>query len=461
MIPRGLLVLVLSLLGATVYGQNAKPLPNVVLITVDTLRADHVSSYGYHLRTTPNIDALAADGVRFDKAYTSIPLTGPSHFSILTARYAQEHGARINGRASRKDGKLLFLPQILRRNGYRTAAFVSAGPLTSRLTGLNEYFDRYDEDLPRKYQMLNSMRFAEDVTPNAIQWIRNNRQGPFFAWVHYFDPHTPYQDRKDFEQLQQIGSAPRYPGLNMRDAATRDRVRQYDAEVAYADHYIGKLLEAIDALGLRENTLVVLAADHGESLGEHGYVGHGRQLYENIIHVPLIFRFPGVATKGRVVREKVSLIDLTPTVVDLTIKRHRPDAELPIELGGRSIAAALGNGKVEEETVRYLTYGGKKGFFPRWISFLWTELDARPLLMGRTIGSRKIIWSLHDEALEVFDLGRDPNELHASRPKDGSQQYQLETARLDRWYQATESEAGENTMTEEDIEALKSLGYLQ
>lgn len=462
MFPRGLVVVILSLLGTAAYGQGqGKPLPNVLLITVDTLRADHVSSYGYHLRTTPNIDKLAADGVRFDKAYTSIPLTGPSHFSILTSRYAQEHGARINGRATRKDGKLLFLPQVLRRNGYRTAAFVSAWPLTSRLTGLNEFFDHYDEDLSRKYQMLNSRRFAEDVTPRAIQWIKNNQKSRFFVWVHYFDPHSPYQDRKEYEHLKQIGSAPRYPGLNMRDAATRDRIRQYDAEVAYADHYIGKLLAAVDAMGLRDDTLVVLAADHGESLGEHGYIGHGRHLYEDIIHVPLIYRFPGAISKGKVVREKVSLIDVMPTVVDLTIKRHRPDAKLPVELGGHSMAAALGNGKIEDETIRYLTYGGKKGFFPRWVSFLWTDLDARPLQIGRTTGSRKVIWALHDDNLEVFDLQRDPNELKPARPKDGSQQYELETARLDHWYKATESEAGENRMTEHDVEVLKSLGYLQ
>jgi len=456
-----LLTVVLALSGAVYAQDGGQQTPNVVLITVDTLRADHVSSYGYHLKTTPNIDELASEGVRFAKAYSAIPLTGPSHFSLLTSRYPQEHGARINGISALKNGRLLFLPQVLKGHDYHTAAFVSAWPLTSRLTGLDEYFDVYDEDLPRQYQVFNSMRWAEDVTPNAITWLKANYEdGPFFLWVHYFDPHEPYNLREGYTNLEQLGPAS-YPGLDMNDDDTRDRIQRYDSEIGYADHYIGILLDTLDELGLRDSTLVALTADHGESLGEHGYVGHGRQLYEPVVHVPLIMRLPGVAEAGKVVNEEVSLIDLTPTIIDVALRTSDPDLKLPIELGGRSFAAGLNGGSVEAETVRYLTYGGKKGFFPRWVSFMWTDLDSRPLMVGRTTGTRKVIWAMQDQQVEIIDLAADPHELAVLKPDRGSDQYRLESGRLDRWYQATVGEAGENRMTEEDMEVLKSLGYVQ
>jgi len=450
----------MSLAGAFLARGAPQKNPNVVLITIDTLRADHVSSYGYHLRTTPTIDALAEEGARFERAYSPIPLTGPSHFSILTSRYPQEHGARINGRSYRRDGRLLFLPQVLKGHDYSTAAFVSGWPLTSRLTGLDEHFDHYDEDLPRKFQLFNSMRYAEDVTPNAVSWLKANHDRPFFLWVHYFDPHEPYNLRHDFTDPERLGKAS-YPGLNMNDSDTKDRIVRYDSEVAYADHHVGILMNSLDELGLRDNTLVAVTADHGESLGEHDYVGHGRQLYECIVRVPLVVRFPGVIDPGKVIAEEVSLLDLTPSIIDMTLRPSDPNLELPIELGGKSFAAGLNGSSVEAQTVRYLTYGGKKGFFPRWISFMWTEFDSRPLLVGRATGSRKVIWAMQDQELEIIDLATDPYELAARRPGTGSDQYRLESGRLDRWYQATVGEAGENRMTEEDMKVLESLGYIQ
>ncbi len=452
-----LLAILLSVSAAPLAAAAEEQSTNVLLITVDTLRADHLSCYGYHRRTSPNIDKLASEGTRFEKAYTPIPLTGPAHFSLLTSRYPQEHGARINGLSHRKKTKLLFLPQVLRKHGYRNGAFVSAWPLTSRLTHIDQYFDHYDEDMPRGYQVFNSMRWAEDVTPRAQSWLRSNADGPFFLWVHYFDPHEPYNLRKGFTELEQLAE-PGYPGLDIEDEAVRERLLRYDSEIAYADHHIGKLLASLDDLELRDSTLVVLASDHGESLGERDYVGHGRFLYEPIVHVPLIFRLPGAVSAGKVVAETVSLIDLSPTIIDMVTKR---DQELPIELGGNNLAAALNGGKIDDATARYVTFGGKKGFFPRWISFLWTDMDSSPLKIGRKTGSRKVIWSLRDDEMEIFDVAADPHEQAPKAMKEGSPQYKRETARLKRWYDATEGEAGDNQMTEKDIEILKSLGYLK
>ncbi|MCW5982536.1 MAG: sulfatase [Bryobacteraceae bacterium] len=431
--------------------------PNIVLITVDTLRADHLSSYGYHLKTSPNIDKLASEGTRFEKAYTAIPLTGPAHITMLTSRYPQEHGGRINGVSHSDDARLLFLPQILRKFSYRTAAFVSAWPLVGRLTRLNAHFDRYDEDLTRTYQLLNSSRWAEDVTPKAIEWMKQNREGPFFLWVHYFDPHSPYQLREGFGKLPRSGNPQR-----RNDRRDPDLIRRYNSEVAYTDHYIGKLMAAVDQQAGRESTLVVLTADHGESLGEHGYVGHGRRLYESIVRVPLIVRWPGVVKAGQVARGRVSLVDLTPTIVDVTLRRSHPDLELPVPLGGQGFGAALAGGPpMEERTIRYLTFAGKKGFVPRFLSFLWTHLDDRPLWVGQLTGNRKVLWSPQGESMEIFDLGADPYEKAPAKPKRTTRIYEGETARLQHWYDFTSGASGENRMTSQDIEALKSLGYLQ
>ncbi len=434
--------------------------PNVLLITVDTLRSDHVSCYGYHLRTSPNIDKLASEGVRFDHAHTTIPLTGPAHFSLLTATYPQENGARINGIAYHDKARLLFLPQILRRFGYRNAAFVSAWPLTSRLTHMDEWFDHYDEDLSRSYQMFNSSRYAEDVTPRAVSWMQANEHRPFFMWVHYFDPHEPYHLRESFANPEQIGEPAISPELENDDA--RQRIREYDSEIGYADYYIGHLLRTLDQMKLRDSTLVVLVADHGESLGEHNYVGHGRQLYDPIVRIPLIMRFPGVIPPGKVVRREVSLLDVAPTMADLAAKPRNGRLELPVPLGGRSLAATVRGGpEPSERIVRFVTFAGRKGFMPQFLMNIFLDLDGLPLKMGHKLGARKVIWTPEDDALEIFDVGKDPYELSAKTPAERTPQYKAEVSRMRRWFKSTAGEEGENRMTAKDMEILKSLGYVQ
>ena len=323
-------------------GTPADSPPNLVLITVDTLRADHLSCYGYHLATSPNIDQLASEGVRFERAYSPIPLTGPSHISLFTSRFPQEHGARINGVAVAEDSKWLFLPQILRKFGYRNAAFVSAWTLTDRLTQLGQWFDTYDQDLTRSHQVFHSSRFAEDVTPPAIEWLRGNRHRPFFLWVHYFDPHSPYHPREEFASPKRNG----HPGnsADWADKEAQERINKYDSEVGYVDHHIGKLLAELDDLELRDSTIVALTADHGESLGEHGYVGHGRRLFKGIVHIPLILRYPGTIPAGRVIPQAASLLDLTPTVLELALGKGKA-ATLPVSFAGRSSASAVVGGE--------------------------------------------------------------------------------------------------------------------
>ncbi len=460
-----LTVVLLATVGLTVWATPAQtPLgevPNVLLITVDTLRADHVSSYGYYLKTTPNIDHLASEGARFDNAYSAIPLTGPSHFSIFTGRYPQEHGARINGVAVPENSRWLALPQILRKFGYHNAAFISAWPLTSRLTGLDRWFDHYDEELTRSYRVFTSTRFAEDVTPRAIAWLKDKPKQPFFLWVHYFDPHEPYHLRERFaspEKLHEPAAGRPQPSAEMRD-----RIHRYDSEVSYADYYVGKLLDSIDELGLRDKTLVTLAADHGESLGEHGYVGHGRRLSQDTVRVPLIFRYPGKVKPGQVIEENVTLLDLTPTLLGFTVADHITQDKVPISFAGMSLVPAMtGGGKVPQRPIRYVTFTGKKAFAPRWLSWMWVPNENRmPLHLGQTEGLHKMIWSPRKEELEVYDLGDDAYELDPDIYAKNDRTYKREMPVLRRWFESTNLEDNETTLSERDSEILKSLGYVR
>jgi arylsulfatase A-like enzyme len=363
---------------AAAAGATSAGVPHVVLITVDTLRADHLSCYGYHRNTSPHIDRLASEGVRFDQAYTTIPLTGPAHISLFTSRYPQEHGARNNGVATAGAAKLVFLPQVLRKHGYRAGAFVSAWPLTARLTHLDRSFDDYEETLTRRYKLFNSSRYAEDVTPLAVRWLERNAGKRFFLWVHYFDPHQPYERRSGFAPAANGAGAPD----RSQNAEMRDRIARYDSEIAYTDHHVGILLHTLDRLKLRDSTLIVVAADHGESLGEHDYVGHGRHLYRDIVRVPLIVRLPKAVPPGLVIPERVSLLDVAPTVVDLVLGPAR--GSLTKAFAGRSLAPALtGKATLKPRSLRYLTFGGEKLFFPQWLAWLWVPKAELPLRIGR------------------------------------------------------------------------------
>ena len=438
---------------------SAENLPNLVLITVDTLRADHLSSYGYHLATSPNIDRLASEGVRFARAYSPIPLTGPSHISLFTSRFPQEHGARINGLAVPEDSKWLFLPQILRKLGYRNAAFVSAWTLTDRLTQLGQWFDIYDQNLTQSHQVFHSSRFAEDVTPPAIEWLRDNRDRPFFLWVHYFDPHSPYHLRTEFASPESNG----HPD-NSADWANKEdqkRIHKYDSEIGYVDHHIGKLLAELDDLELRDSTIVALTADHGESLGEHGYVGHGRRLFEGIVHIPLILRYPRTIPAGRVIPRAASLLDLTPTLLELALGKEKT-ATLPVSFAGRSTAPAIIEGEsLPRRPIRYVAFAGRKGFAPRWMSWLWARNSTLPLHLGETVGFRKLVWTPGEKSLSVVNLEQDPLGLKPAVLGNGDKEYQAMAASLKRWFEATDLDEGDITMNERDIEVLKSLGYMQ
>lgn len=282
--------------------------PNVLLLSVDTLRADRLSGYGYRRPTSPHLDRLMAAGALFATARTVEPLTGPALTSMLTGLPPHEHGATRNGLRVRRG--LPSLPRLLARRGYRTAAFVTNWPLRDRLSGLGEHFASYAEILTHRrwFGLVRREADAADARAAALAWLAENAEDgrPFLAWVHFSDPHAPYQMHAEF--AARLGLA--RPG----DAGRSDR---YDTEVAFVDAEVGKLLAWLEARPeLARRTVVAFCADHGESLGEHGDWGHGRTLYEPALRIPMTITWPGRVAPRRIAAP-ASLADLPATLLAL------------------------------------------------------------------------------------------------------------------------------------------------
>ncbi len=267
-----------------------------MLITIDTLRADRIGAYGYQAARTPAIDALAARGTRFERAYATAPITLTSHASMLSGRYPPGHGARHNGLQVKADTPLLA--ERFSAAGFATAAFVGAFPLDRRF-GLARGFATYGDAMPRAAGHILNERSGRAVVGDAIAWMATHRAkrdasnqiGRFFLWVHLFEPHAPY-------------GAPGDP---------RPVPARYDDEIAETDRQVGRLLDELK--GELETTAVVLTADHGEAFGEHGEIAHSVFVYDTTLQVPLIVAGPGV---GRhVAATAVSLVDLAPTLARL------------------------------------------------------------------------------------------------------------------------------------------------
>jgi arylsulfatase A-like enzyme/Flp pilus assembly protein TadD len=269
---------------------------NVLVVTIDTLREDRVGAYGNRSGLTPNLDRLAARGVRYVHAFTPAPLTLPAHASILTGLLPRHHGIH-NNTSARLDQRVPTLASLLKGAGYRTGAFVGAFVLDGRF-GLNRGFDEYNDHLPHgdRATFHFAERRAEEVVALAADWILDRTaadRSPWLAWVHLFDPHAPYD------------APPAY----------RTGRTDYDAEVNYADAMIGRLIARLEAAQLLERTLIVVTADHGESLGEHGETTHGLFAYNATLSVPLIFSAPSIQPGE--IEAPVSHVDLTPTITDL------------------------------------------------------------------------------------------------------------------------------------------------
>ena len=266
-----------------------EPPRNLVIVTIDTLRADRLGAYGYMAARTQAIDAIARNGARFSHAYATAPITLPSHASLMTGRYPPGHGARHNG--IRVDPSVPTLAERLKSAGFATGAFVGAFPLDHRF-GLQKGFDRYEDRMPPTAQgRPANERPARAVVDDAVVWLNGNRGKRFFLWVHFFEPHAPYGKPGDSRPVS-------------------DR---YDDEVAEVDRQVGRLR---DALGADiQSTLIVIASDHGEAFGEHGEIGHSIFVYDTTLQVPLIIAGPSI--DARVIDDPVALVDVAPTALKL------------------------------------------------------------------------------------------------------------------------------------------------
>src|SRR5436309_10176546 len=272
------------------------PTPNVVVITIDTLRPDHLGCYGYRQIHTPNIDGLAADGFRFERAYTSVPVTLPSHTMIFTGTYPIYSGMH-DFAANVLNPAQPTLASVLKEHGYATGAAVASAVLDSRF-GLNHgfdfYYDHFDFSRLQESNIDEMERPGNVVADLTLDWLSKNYKEKFFLWMHLYDPHFPYRPPAPYSEEY------------------KDRL--YDGEIAFADAQVGRLLRFLKEKQLYQNTLIVLSGDHGESLGEHGEETHGFFIYNSTLHVPLIIHLPG-RSSAQAIPDLANLADLMPTTL--------------------------------------------------------------------------------------------------------------------------------------------------
>jgi arylsulfatase A-like enzyme len=495
---------------------------NIILIVADTLRADHVSCYG-DLAKTPNLDALARSGVRFQEVYCHIPITGPSHSSLMTSRLPVEHGVHNNGQILASGYPTLA--EALGRHYRHTAAFVSLGVLKAKF-GLNRGFDQYYDDFP-----LSWFKKAPEINQEVGAWLDQVGETPFFLWVHYSDPHEPYAPLSiDYPQIKvivngetvsttpadghvipvpvQVGPDPikvkfeatgARPGQSFRFrswrvvgarcsiepesgleirrnrsgptsytsmlpatlsitshdkqlsqaelrlaimeelnvAQTRER---YRLEVEGLDQAVGRLLGKLEELGLRQNSLIVFTSDHGESLGEHNHIGHISNLYNPLVRVPLIMSFPGRLPSGLTIRQPVSHLDLTPTILELITKGPTPSG-----LRGRSLLQLINGADQPQLPIVAETYKPEAPF------------DRQALVWQ---GYKYIItWDRDHRAL--FHLPDDPQELRTLADSDPARTEQMHDLLMQRLSEIeSRGKADEAELSEEDIAQLRALGYI-
>jgi len=458
-------------------GQAAPDRPDVLLVSVDTLRADHVGSYGHRLDTTPNLDRLAASGVRFDDATVQSPKTWPSMASMLTSTYPATNGIRIRPRRP-LPASSLTLAEMLREAGYRTGAVVANVSLGREFAfdqGFDVFVESWIEELvrqsgrrtfenaPGRVKRYTNATLVTDQGIGLLDELSGDPTRPFFLWLHYIDPHGPYVPPRGYEALF-TDAYPREPvpldripvfqrqpdpktGASSQDVGFYKA--QYDREIRYWDDELERLLESVDARGLRERTLIVVTADHGESLGEHDhFFRHGPVPYQTNARVPLVLRLPGRLPSGRVVETPVGLIDLAPTILELL------GIEAPESVQGTSLLP-LAFGEEASRPPVFMESGRREPWQLSVRRGKW-KLVHLPASEDRT-------W-LKRREVELYDIARDPGETNdvADLYPDVVRDLRL---RLDEWLRATPEYRGRERTPLDSLdprtrEMLEALGYV-
>ena len=412
---------------SALVGCGSEAPPNLVLVTLDTTRADRLGLYGYPEGTSPTLDALGAESLVFDNAFSMVPVTLPAHTSMLSGLAPLAHGVRDNGRFVVPDD-LETLPVLLSESGFETAAFVSGFVLDSRF-GLDRGFDLYDDAFTdrwsesklrdaRIYNQMVTDRPADQTTDRALEWLDGDRREPYFLWVHYYDPHQRYAPPRPFDQ--------RFPQS------------PYDGEIAFMDSQIARLFERIRERGEWERTAILVTADHGEGFGQHGEATHGVLAYDATLRVPMMVKPPGGGPAPARIEEPVSHLDIFTTFAALG------GLDSGSDLRGRDLLQAASG-----------RFGSRPAYFecalPRF-SFGWESL----------FGVRADGWKyIRAPRPELYDLQSDPDELYNLVDREPERAAAMEGL-LFRWVEeeATDSSEAAGEMSDDVRRRLEALGYL-
>lgn len=455
--------------GAVIWGTRTSPAeparPNVILISVDTLRADHLGCYGYERPTSPTIDLLARRGVRFDQVFSQSSWTVPSHLSLLTSRYPHSHGVETD--EQRLPDDVTTLAEALGQAGYFTSAFISWVYVSDRY-GFGQGFDEYHELLPREDEVTSSTEAsikASAFVDRVVEWADLGPRQPFFLFLHLFDPHINYEPPAPFDEMFGTPLPGKREGTfeylrryikgvhHEPERIPTDRLAGalglYDGEIRFTDHELGRLLIALGDRGLLDNSVVVFTSDHGEEFDDHGSMeGHQWTLYDEVLHIPLIMVFPHDRFAGRTVQAVAQSIDVAPTILDFL------DLDIPAEFQGRSLMPLLERGAAEVGP--RMAFSEIKRFNEKWAlrtpthKLIYTKdigLNARgvPVVPG----------------YELYDTSRDPRERENIYEESDPLARRL-VALLRRWM---EEDPATDTLPvppldERNLDRLRGLGYV-
>lgn len=458
--------------------------PNIIIITMDTTRRDHLSCYGYNEQTTPNLEGLAKENLIFENAYSTSSWTLPAHASLFTGLYPSKHGAYV------KEGlwgykvlneKNITLAEILSQHGYKTAGFIG-GYFCSSFFGMSQGFDYYNENLINLFAEFGNFfvtgiyrslfpvrdifekhgfagkRIAPQINRSAFKWIKKNCQAPFFLFLNYFDPHHPYYPLDD-SQLRHLSGVPVERGgyveweerlvnkiLRRKHALTGKEKKylldRYDSEIKQMDSAIGELLKLLKELGMYDNCIIIITSDHGESFGEHGLMLHTPAVYEELVKVPLIVKYPKAHNKSGRVSAPISLVDIMPEVLTVI--------GMPIPQGVQGVPFSQRRQNVIVERYKDKSW--------KWTAYPFGERSICALYEG----NYKYLWA-SDGKNELYNLSDDPQELNnllEQMPGIASEMGK----KLGQWVQSSDKDHPEDKsykVSREVEEALKALGYLQ
>ena len=426
----------------------ATELPDVLLVTIDTLRSDHSTAYGYELDTTPQLSALAEEGVLFETVYAPVGATCPSHATLFTGKYPISHGVVRNGLELVEEE--YTLGERMRDAGYTTGGFVSSFPVTRRF-GFGQGFDHFDETFDAESSKLTAETWTRVeveggfdrpglvTTGTATAWLDGiEASTPVFMWVHVFDPHFPYHRRPRFRK--------RFPGKPTDDQ--EDLVMDYDSEVAFADHAIGELVAHFRARASGRGELVVITADHGEGLNDHGIPGHNATVYEEEVRIPLVIVWDGHVPAGIRADQPAHLVDVAPTVAGL-LGLDAIEGSEGLDL------APFCTGSAESDTQRPVFF--QRPTYPRERKRFTQSGPAYGVRMGRW----KYTEPAGDEPSELFDVIADPDERDNLAEVEPARAAEL-AAVLAEWLAAQHAGAPVRDLQEdsENDAGLRALGYM-